>query len=418
MKAIYKNIFPIIGNQRFKCGRSQGAWSYDVAQEQIKAQKDENALDRDWNTQEAEKARAFDMEKLANEQAFANQQRLASQEYQSEEWQRQFDVQNEYNDPVAQAERLRRAGINPQIAMSGDSAKVVTGSSVAAPSGSSPSPASSPMASGRHGLSPVPFSPGTNLAQDLSQVAGALDSFGKAVGQGLENTLAAKTMQSMISMKSAQAMGQELMNQGQKTLNAMSNIKLSYADRELSAKVTKLVNEGLLAASQGKHFDKLSVLDEAQTELIQTLSEKYGYEGQRAAMEAMTFMDEVKSRINLANAKASEALANADLSGAKAQSLDAIRPYVTEIERCNANEASRLEFFRAETAGERFHNFMSKVENESLLNYEERQTLQTKFERAYDLRNARESHEFVRYVEDFFDYASDHVNLMFGASVK
>lgn len=213
MKAIYKNISPIIESQRFKCGRSQGAWSYDVAQEQIKAQKDENALDRDWNTQEAEKARAFDMEKLANEQAFANTQRLASQEYQSEEWQRQFDVQNAYNDPVAQAERLRRAGINPQIAMSGDSAKVVTGSSVAAPSGSSPSPAPSPMASGRHGLSPVPFSPGTNLAQDLSQVAGALDSFGKAVGQGLENTVAARSLQSMVDLKAAQSLGQQLLNQ-------------------------------------------------------------------------------------------------------------------------------------------------------------------------------------------------------------
>lgn len=418
MKAIYKNLSPIIESRRFKCGRSQGAWSYEVAQEQIGAQKEENALDRDWNTSEAEKARSFDMEKLQQEQAFANAQRLSSQEYQSDEWTRQFNMQNEYNTPAQQAARLRAVGINPQVALSGDSAKVVTGSSVSAPNGSSPSPAPSPMASGHHGLSPVPFTPGTNLAQDLSQVAGALDSFGKAVGQGLENTLAAKTMQSMISMKSAQAMGQELMNQGQKTLNALSSIRLSYADRELSAKVTKLVNEGLLLASQGKHFDKLSVLDEAQTELIQTLSEKYGYEGQKAAMEAMTFMDEVKSRINLANAKATEALASADLSGAKAQTLDALRPYVTEIERCNSNEASRLEFFRAETAGERFHNFMSKVENEGLMNAEELQTLTTKFERAYDLRNARDSHEFVRYAEDFFDYASDHINLMFGASLK
>lgn len=418
MKAIYKNISPIIENLRFKRGRSQGAWSYDVAQEQIKAQKDENALDRDWNTAEAEKARAFDMEKLANEQAFANQQRLASQEYQSEEWTRQFNMQNEYNDPLAQAERLRRAGINPQIAMSGDAAKVVTGSSVSAPSGSSPSPASSPMASGRHGLSPVPFSPGTNIAQDLSQVAGALDSFGKAVGQGLENTVAAKSLQSMIDLKSAQSMGQQLINEGQKTANALSSIRLRSEDQMIAAKLTKLVNEGLLAKSQGKHFDKLAILDEAQTELAQTLNENYGYEGQLAAMRVLTFMQQWRADMGLTQAKTNEANAAASLHGAQAQTIDALRPYVTEIERCNSNEASRLEFFRRESAGERFHNFMSKVENEGLLNAEERETLTTKFERAYDLRDARNSHEFVRYAEDFFDYASDHVNLMFGASVK
>lgn len=73
-------------------------------------------------------------QKLQNSQNAwqAEQNRLAEQ-YQSQEWQRQFDATNAYNDPSAQVQRLIKAGLNPATlngsTASGNSAASVTGNS-------------------------------------------------------------------------------------------------------------------------------------------------------------------------------------------------------------------------------------------------------------------------------------------------
>ena len=88
----------------------------------IDAQNEASQTNRDWQTVEAEKARQFS----------ADQQQKAM----------------DYNSPVYQANELKKAGINPVLAMSG-------GSGVASVSGGSSSPSASPVS----GLSPVQGQP-------------------------------------------------------------------------------------------------------------------------------------------------------------------------------------------------------------------------------------------------------------------
>lgn len=92
------------------------------------------------------------MEQLAAEQKFNAEQaelarryntseRLAAQAYQSDEWDRQFEITSAYNSPEAQVARMRAAGLNPNALYEGADA----GSASVSPLSSSG--ATSPMAS-------------------------------------------------------------------------------------------------------------------------------------------------------------------------------------------------------------------------------------------------------------------------------
>lgn len=57
----------------------------------------------------------------AASQAIQNEYNKAAEERSNAEWQRRFDLENEYNTPAAQAARLREAGVNPLSQLSGAS---------------------------------------------------------------------------------------------------------------------------------------------------------------------------------------------------------------------------------------------------------------------------------------------------------
>ena len=80
----------------------------ESASENLEAQREENQKNREFNAQQAELARQY-----------ATREREAQQQYQSQEWQRQFDAQNAYNTPAAQSQRLKSAGINPAVYFTG-----------------------------------------------------------------------------------------------------------------------------------------------------------------------------------------------------------------------------------------------------------------------------------------------------------
>lgn len=87
----------------------------------------QNKQNRDWQANEAQKARDH-----------ATSERIAAQNWNLDMW----NLQNEYNDPAAQMERMKNAGINPAAAAQGISGN---GSESGSVQGSSPG--SSPMAS-------------------------------------------------------------------------------------------------------------------------------------------------------------------------------------------------------------------------------------------------------------------------------
>ena len=123
---------------------------------QLGAQKVENAINRDWSTAEAEKARQYN-----------TSEREAAQQYGIDV----MNKQNEYNSPAAQAERLRAAGVNPVLAMTGNVQNVSANSQPSTPQ-------SSPMPSGVSGLSPVSVQPANlQIGQLMNGVGSMMKDF-------------------------------------------------------------------------------------------------------------------------------------------------------------------------------------------------------------------------------------------------
>lgn len=107
------------------------------------------ALDRQWNSMEAEKARQFNAEEAEKSRDWQTLEREATQDWNLEQWNRE----NEYNSPAEQLKRAMEAGINPNSAIQG-----ILGNSQAGEVRTSPqsgAQASGPAASGKMSSPPT-----------------------------------------------------------------------------------------------------------------------------------------------------------------------------------------------------------------------------------------------------------------------
>lgn len=104
-------------------------------------------MNNEWSERMMEKQNLMNVAQWQRESDFSREQMAAANAFNEKMWQKQAD----YNSAEAQADRLRAAGLNPALAMSGQNAGTVTGSSSvqgATPSGNSiglPSPSQATM---------------------------------------------------------------------------------------------------------------------------------------------------------------------------------------------------------------------------------------------------------------------------------
>lgn len=135
---------------------------------QLAAQKEENSINRDWQTNEAEKARQFNTsERLGSQEHQVNMLGLEQQNAKE-----MAAVNAKYNSPQYQSQELMKAGINPQVYFGGSSSSF-GGSSQGSPTAPSvPSGHPSPMVSGITGLNPIGFQPADlHIPQLISSLA-------------------------------------------------------------------------------------------------------------------------------------------------------------------------------------------------------------------------------------------------------
>ena len=119
---------------------------------QLDAQNEENQLNRDWQTQEAEKARQFSAEQTLQQNQVVRDLQAQQQQYNIQS----MREQSRLNSPVYQRQQLEAAGINPQVYFGNSSSF----SGVSAQSGGAPSapgPAGSHGVGSVQGLSPIGF---------------------------------------------------------------------------------------------------------------------------------------------------------------------------------------------------------------------------------------------------------------------
>lgn len=150
----------------------------------------------------------------------------ANIDYSREAWQNEvaynwemWNATNAYNDPSAQKQRLKNAGLNPYMMMDGGDAG--TASSSSAPSHNQPQQV--PMQAGRVDPYYVPLS---NTAQDVQNVIGAVGQLAdvqlkrqQEIGMGIQNQYMAQKAAAEIanimadsSNKRARTVGQNIMN--------------------------------------------------------------------------------------------------------------------------------------------------------------------------------------------------------------
>lgn len=223
-----------------------------ISGEQIRLQQEENEKNRVFNAEQASLARDF-----------TTSERLASQEYQTSEWNRQ----QAYLSPKAQSQRLLQAGINPAVYFSGS--QVAQGQSVSAPSGESGMPASF-----NGGLSPVAFP--SQIPQMMSSAASVLSSLGSFV----KNTEEAKQVAPMASASIQQALSTVGLNEASaaalKVEKSLKEAKLPYAAQSAFVEYIGLELQNVLAIKQGEVFESEKRLNECKALVEEALEEVHG----------------------------------------------------------------------------------------------------------------------------------------------
>lgn len=242
---------------------------------QMNFQSEENSINRDWQTVEAEKARQFSAQQLQKEM--------------------------DYNSPVYQANELSKAGINPVIAMSG-------GKGVASVSGGSSAPVASPVG----GVSPVQAQPiDLQIPQLMNGVGSMFKNLAEAKQLGVNTDILTKSAEYLIKNNMLTAEQKEL---GNSLLAINRYIEDEVKDAKISRawdESKKAMYDAVISSNEADRGNLISRVLESQEALNNALSCYHGNNAELVALEVANFSKKLNAYLALAGAQADEARAGA-----------------------------------------------------------------------------------------------------------
>lgn len=250
-----------------------------IAEKQLQAQREENQLNRDYNTAEAEKSRNF-----------VNEQRLRSQEYQT---------QMVKDTPQLQVQGMREAGINPAVAFGHGTGVATGGSSV-------PSGTSAPSASFSTGLSPVPYQ-AANPAVNFQQIAQGLSSLASAKEKGANVGLIEKQIENM----AVDTETKQVLKEGYRLSNELQKIDLKYKDKKVLQELQEQVIRMVTTRSQGKMYSETARIQSSIENLNNSLANYHGQHADYMRLEVANYTTKLNSLLKLQGAQVKEANASA-----------------------------------------------------------------------------------------------------------
>lgn len=311
-QGVAESVFSTIGSGLFGLGGSvlQNDANWDMQQSTLNAQREENQRNREFNAAEAEKARKF-----------TDEQRLASQQYQTEQWQREFDIQNAYNTPKAQSQRLLAAGINPAVYFSGSGSVAASSSpSVSAPAGAS-SPAAS--SSGSLNVSPPYLQ---NIPQLLSSAGDMVASLANAGKTNQEAKFLASTMADRIATITEQLGVAREAKEAQSLENAFKRAKLPFAAQSAYQEYMSLSLQNFVALKTGQNFEKDTELKAAQIKVNDALEKMHSENAMLLKVQWTQLQASFADTINNLRADTANKRASAELSHEQAETEKLLRP--------------------------------------------------------------------------------------------
>ncbi len=244
------------------------------------------------------------------------------QERQYQQQQEAVNAANEYNTPANQMARLQAAGINPFTAWSNGQGSSGTQPSV--PSGSSGS-----VGLGSVGL-PSAISPNFQLSQSFSSFANAFKALAEAKKTGVDTSLLEETFDDMVKKIKSETIQSEALAVIQQIEASVKNEKEGAIIKNLLKDLDKKQSEidlnmlkGLTENEQQEYISKQKdKLDEEIKEIISRTNLNHQQSAllyKFAELRQQAEIDEIRSRIHLNNASATNQLTQAEDSRATRQ---------------------------------------------------------------------------------------------------
>ena len=265
---------------------------------QLNAQSSENAINRDWQTEQAEIARQYN-----------TAERIAAQSWSEQ----MLDKQNQYSSPAEQVKRYQQAGINPAVAMS-------SGMQSVSVSPSSGSPQSSPIPSGVSGLSPVGFQPSSlNIGQLMNGVGSMFRDLAQAKQLGVNTDIISQSAEYLIKNNMLTAEHKQL---AVDMLRIDKVIKDETKDASISRawdESKKAMYDALISSDEQSRQQLYSRVLESQKNLNDALANYHGKNAELLCLDIFNYNAKLNAYLNLSKAQTKEAASSASLKDEQAR---------------------------------------------------------------------------------------------------
>lgn len=296
-----------------------------------------------------------------------NQFQLGAMREQNE-WNKQtaidmFNLENEYNSPIRQMERLREAGLNPAAVMGGN-LSVANSGNISTPTASGSGVSSSMPSLTTPVMQPLPsiVSGSINAFKAISEIALNKSKSGESDANA-QRTL--NTMEAEISKYWADAKNSEA-NAAYKT--TQNNLLLLYGDeynqglnKQQVQKLQNMAAEYAVLMQQEKYVEAQKMYQKAQTNLTNSNNEL-------VKKQTPLILDNLKKvgRMYVDQAAAYRASANqsnatASLTKEQAETIRQNRPNVVELTRNQARESAARAKVAESTTMEQIESWRNKV---------------------------------------------------------
>lgn len=171
-----------------------------------------------------------------------------------------FNLENAYNDPLAQSKRLIAAGINPRNVLG-------SGGSMAVGQVDTPSAASSGVNYVAPQMAPVPSMLGTAM-NNFESLSRTLSNVVQAKKAGAEAHLVEITADEQLKKLGLENESQELANAYQKIVNKYADTRQSEEVAEITRRVNNLIQQAALNAKEATYKEQLTEVQKETVKLI------------------------------------------------------------------------------------------------------------------------------------------------------
>lgn len=304
-----------------------------------KAKKLQNSQNA-WQSAENEKDRVFQADQWMSQFAAENEEYRARDKMANAEWERRFNMENEYNDPSALMRRLSQAGINPAAALG-----QLTGTGGLASAGGSSSPQFSspvsPTGIGSHSVSSSIPGFGSNFSDiggSIASMMQALSSMKQAnVSEGRLD-LDTERQNKMIEAEYNNLVQDTRNKQAESILlKIRADIDGTLGKSEKAASIYRNLTEARLAIEKGNTEEYERKFKAAQTALLETKDNAIQQAMPQIMQNMSALHDVYEADIKQKNAAAIEHYAGANLKNEEAATVSGLREgQITELDRKNA----------------------------------------------------------------------------------